>query len=67
MMTRKDSEMIAAAIRKVSEEGGEWEERVYLICEEVAEAIADALETDNPRFNRDMFLRASGLTVQGRP
>ncbi len=65
-MTHKDYELIAAAIAKVAVEGGEWEERVYWICEQVAESIADALEKDNPRFNRDLFLRASGLTVQGR-
>jgi hypothetical protein len=55
-MTKKDYQILADAI-----------EEVYIIAEndevqvvrEVAIAIADVLERDNPRFDRDIFLESA--------
>lgn len=59
-MTRKDYEMIAEAI-----------EDAYKVCDasnsdtfgvtEAAHALADQFQTDNPRFDRDRFLKACGV------
>lgn len=62
-MTRKDYELIARAlkearmhaIRSDAEEGGGFWLRV------VASELALALASDNPRFDRDRFLKACGV------
>lgn len=57
-MTRKDYELIAAAI-KTQVAGHERD----LATKVVAEAIAQALQRDNPRFDRARFLKACGFEV----
>ena len=53
-MTRKDFEMIAEVIATAWH--GSEETRTDL-----SNKMADALETTNPRFNRDLFLDACGV------
>ena len=63
-MTRKDFELIAGALAKNAQflptnnrgepiPSGEWRQH-----QEIAEALADALATTNPRFDRDRFVAA---------
>ena len=57
-MTRKDYVLLAAAIASADcYDDGE------LIGPAVVQAIADALAQDNPRFDRDRFLTACGVTA----
>ena len=73
-MTRKDYVMISAALAKV---GGAWNRETLMTkfgypqpmayaaraCfVDSAEAIADALQADNPRFDRERFLKACAVT-----
>lgn len=55
-MTRKDYQLIASVLANYSAEGGVTIER-----DEVAQLLADALGADNPRFDRNKFLIASGV------
>lgn len=57
-MTRKDYVLIAAAIK--SQLGFVPHER-DLTIEAVAKAIAAALAQDNPRFDRERFMKACGF------
>lgn len=65
-MTRKDYELIAAAITRATEAANKQEEYI-LRCSEVAgiqqaaQAIAKELHADNPRFDHARFLRACGF------
>ena len=54
-MTKKDYELIAQVIENSQglTRGG--------IMDTLAERMADALSTTNPRFNREMFLKACGV------
>jgi hypothetical protein len=55
-MTRKDYQLIADALRRSHPEPGictQWMDAVLSIC--------DALAQDNPRFNRERFLKAAGV------
>lgn len=56
-MTRKDYVMLAAAIKAASAAPGFPERNAF-----VTHAIADALAQDNPRFDRERFLKAAGVT-----
>jgi hypothetical protein len=63
-MTRKDYELIAGALNDQKpyfhqnpDKWGEYQ-HCFLACRD---AIADALAADNPRFDRDKFLKACGL------
>ena len=49
LMTRRDFELIAAAVRKASENG---------LTDHVATALARALAGTNPRFDRARFIAA---------
>ena len=49
-MTRKDYVMIADVLHNYTAEGGVTIER-----DEIARALADAFESDNPRFDRVRF------------
>lgn len=53
-MTKKDYVLIAQAVAEVGSRG-------YGDIGPVAHQIADALATDNPRFDRERFLKACGL------
>ena len=56
-MTRKDFELIAGVIKAQREKMHNETETV----DEVALAMAEALEDTNPRFNRETFLTACGV------
>jgi hypothetical protein len=55
-MTRKDYQLIADVLSKFTAEGGVTIER-----DAMAYDLADALALDNPRFDRERFLVASGV------
>jgi len=55
MMSRKDYQLIAQALRSSWEGHGSPPSPA-----DTAHAIADALQTDNPRFDRARFLIAAG-------
>ena len=61
-MTRKDYVLIASTLKTARDEnmarfGGMARQGI----EVAAEAMADALANENPRFDRERFLRACGL------
>lgn len=55
-MTRKDYVVIAAALNHASG-GNKYAENERLVC---CSKIADVLQADNPRFDRNRFLVAAG-------
>lgn len=59
-ITRKDYVLLASAIERAHTEslGSDMKEGSSL----TAERIADALQADNPRFDRARFLNACGVT-----
>ena len=76
-MTKKDYELIAKAINKeanslfladrivpadpkMNVRMATW---AHTVAGYIAQAIADNLEADNLRFDRDKFLKACGVTV----
>jgi len=65
-VTKKDYERIARAIAGQHSEIARDDERVWEsaykigVCD-AARALADALAEDNPRFDRERFLRACGV------
>jgi len=61
-MTRKDYELIAAAIREEVNLWRDGSESQHMVGK-TAKAISTALAKDNPRFDRDRFLRACGIEV----
>ena len=60
-MTKKDYELIAWALADIGEnyEGEDWTISGALGL--VSWKLADALEATNPRFNREIFLKACGV------
>lgn len=56
-MTKKDYELIASAIHKMSS----LDHGAHLY---VADMLAVTLKQDNPRFKRDVFLKACGINSQ---
>ena len=56
-MTRKDYELVANAIARMPT----FAPTLRTTQHSVARALADAFETDNPRFNRETFLKACGI------
>lgn len=64
-MTRKDYELIAAALLKSKPVlmGGltDWDVSLQFAASVVS--VATALGTDNPRFDRDRFLKAAGVEL----
>ncbi len=59
-MTRKDYELIAERIsssREADARNGREEE----LLDSVSRRLADALASENPRFDRERFLRACGV------
>jgi hypothetical protein len=59
-MTRKDYELIAESImtaRKVQSDIGE----MYVSIAHLVNTLATDLEVQNPRFNRELFLKACGV------
>lgn len=60
-MTRKDYEAIAEVIR--AERGRVSEDQEWAL-DRLTERLADVFGRDNPRFDRDRFLRAAGVEVR---
>ena len=56
-MTRKDYQLIADVFANF----GKMIELEETIGADLARNLADALQADNPRFNRDRFLDACGV------
>lgn len=65
-MTRKDYELIAEALRlangSITVAPYDAETAIAL----VAHLLADRLEKENPRFNRDLFITESTMTTAKR-
>ena len=59
MMTRKDYVAIAALI-KHQRESAERDD-IQLGVEYIADSLAHFFKTDNPRFDRERFLKACGV------
>jgi len=61
-MTKKDYELIAAAIK----DNREYDpmECYAEALDDVARSLATALQRDNPRFDRDRFLKACGVDAE---
>ncbi len=61
-MTRQDYELIAAALRAGRPKLSDYEsEGKRSIWEVNVKLLTEALEADNPRFDRERFLRACGV------
>lgn len=64
-MTKKDYTLIAQSLANLRAKYGQSEPSLALvfngICNDHANAIADMLQSDNPRFDRSMFLAACGV------
>lgn len=62
-MTRKDYIAIAAAIQRARSASNyrETQEAMLEMHTGCAHSIADALALDNPRFDRERFLKACGV------
>jgi len=63
-MTRKDYILIAAALRdcKPREKVGDFTDEMVGACfRDVCDYLANALARDNPRFDRERFLKAAGV------
>jgi hypothetical protein len=58
-MTRKDYELIAKVLKDFTGDSGDVIDR-----DKIALSLALALELDNPRFNRERFLVASGYITE---
>jgi hypothetical protein len=58
-MTRKDYQLIAEVFANL----GQIIDIKETVAVDLARNLADALETDNPRFDRDRFLKACGVTT----
>jgi len=67
-MTKKDYEKIAAVFAgtmhhlRVAASGGEADQAMMKATVLNAMCMADMLEVDNPRFNRERFLKACGVS-----
>ena len=61
-MTRKDYEVIAKAIYGSLIQSGKlsWQDHYFDQFRMTARHVANALERDNPRFEREKFLMACG-------
>lgn len=60
-MTRKDYEIIAAAINQQVRNAAEIARTPHENLECLAIGMANRLAADNPNFNRDLFLSACGV------
>lgn len=67
-MTKKDFELIASAIKDYINYSYDVEDTDNFIVHDYAERIAykmaDALESKNPRFDKNKFLQACGVEWQ---
>jgi hypothetical protein len=58
-MTRKDYELMVAALTAVRAESSSDS----VSYEDICRSMSSALQTDNPRFSRDRFLAACGVSI----
>lgn len=59
-MTKKDYELIAAALRGARNGYADnWDPNLFRACDDCARSVASALARDNPRFDRTRFLVAA--------
>jgi hypothetical protein len=58
-MTRKDYELMVAALTAVRAESSSDSVSYEGICRQ----LTTVLQRDNPRFNRDRFLAACGVSI----
>jgi len=66
-MTMKDFELIARVLRESTHpEGTLWtsDKPTFVDRGSLAKAFADELAKTNPRFKRDVFMRACGVGVE---
>lgn len=62
MMSRKHYELLAAALREARrDEDFELEPGADGVATIICRHLADALASDNPRFDRERFLKACGV------
>ena len=63
MFTKKhyDYVAIAAAIRRVQEDGYVGDDSCYGTIAEICKRLADYFAAENPKFNRARFLKACGV------
>lgn len=66
MMTRKNYEAIARTIRDEFEASLPESDPAFIrggayVLEETAKSLADYMQRDNPRFNKNRFLKACGF------
>ena len=59
-MTKKDYEIIAQAINEAMVD---HDDRLFYHVYNVVMGIATALERENPRFNKEKFLKAAWCTL----
>jgi len=60
MQTKKTYEFVAEVLRQEHSIALYYEKASLILT---VEAFADAFQRDNPRFNRERFLKACGLDV----
>lgn len=60
-MTKEHYKMIARNIARGVDEGMPFCPPDAISASELAHNLADELQADNPRFDRDRFLRACGI------
>ena len=63
MLTRKVFEQVAASVKKSVDKADETlDANLYGFAAEMANELADYFQKENPRFDRDRFFKACGLT-----
>ena len=63
-MTKKDYEIIAQAINEAMVgHDVDHDDRLFYHVNNVVVGIADALERENPHFNKEKFLKAAWCTL----
>jgi len=62
-MTRRDFQLIAAAVKGVREGyAPTWDANLFRALDDTSRALADSLARTNPRFDRRRFLEACGVS-----
>ena len=62
-MTRKDYILIAAALRDARTYAAQHPEQFADVGVTIVHTLADRLANDNPRFDRERFLKAAGVQL----
>ena len=65
MLTRKVFEQVAASVKKSVDKSDETLDiNLYKFAGEMARDLADYFERENPRFDRDRFMKACGFDIE---